>query len=345
MYESSIQVNPAIRNFWRNIKKNDSTFHPFKKNRNLVFFGDNLSHASYDFIVDRIGKLNIDYDMADLAESFVEIMHRENGHSEKLKELAVKAVVEAFDIPEDLLNPSLNEEANVELNDTEEEYEEENYDYDALSQELKDLINKRILLNCVIQGASVHSFYTMHHIVKDEINEVDENLIKLYDKFSVGSVRSYYSIDYSKLLENADMAAMSALGSAKVEYNEDNQPQVKANAKTLPVLCQELVKGAMETISLHGLQNISEEDLKKIYYFADKRTDEPRYIQISGEVWRNLLDFLKYYRNEMHKISIPELVMNISLLPAKEVESFFEHIFQKEYSEAAGFIENISNFS
>jgi hypothetical protein len=345
MYNNSLHVNPSVRNFWRNIKKNDSDFHPFKKNRNLVFFGDALSHASYDFIVDRIDKLNIEYDMADLANAFMQIMESEQGHAQILQDLAVKAVTEAFDIPEDLLNPHLNEDSNVELNDTEEEYEDENFNYDELSQALKDLINKRILLNCVIQGASVHSFYTLHHIVKDDIVRINEDLVKLYDKFSVGSVRSYYSMDYSKLLENADLAVMSALGSAKVEYNEDNQPQVEANAKSFPVLCQELVKGAMETISLHGLQNISKEDLKKIYYFADKRTDEPRYIQISSEVWRKLLDFTKYYRNEVKKITIPELVMNISLMPIKEIENFFEHLFQKEYSEAAHYLENITNFS
>lgn len=341
MYESSIHVNPNIRKFWRNLKKNDTPFHPFKKNRNLVFFGDDLSHKSYDFIVNRMGKLNVaNASMEDIGATFIEILDNESNHTEVLKNLAVKAVVEAFDIPEDLLNPNLNEESNVEVNDTEEEYEDENFDYDSLSQELKDQINKRILLNSVIQGASVHSFYTMHHIVKSELDEVNKELVGLYDKFSVGSVRSYYSVDYSTILQNMEMAAMSALGSAKVEYNEDNEPQVMANAKSFPVLCQELVKGSLETISFHGLQDIGEEDLKKIYYFADKRTDEPRYIQIGSEIWREVLNFLKYYRNEVKKITIPELLMNISLLPPKEIENFFEHLFQKEYNEAANYLEN-----
>jgi hypothetical protein len=332
MYENSLHVNPIIRNFWRNLKKNDSAFHVFKRNRNLVFFGDALSRSSFDYICDRLAKLGVKYDLMQICQAFMNLSNLENGHTDRLKELAIKAVNEALDIPEDLLEANLNEDAEVELNNS---TKQKNYDYDSLSQEIKDQINKRILLNCVIQGASVHSFYTLHHVVKNELDTVHPSLVPLYDTFAAGSARSYYSVDYSSMVGNDSMASAGAMGSVKVEY-EDDKPKVVANAKSFPVLCQELVKGAMETICLHGLQDISKSDLDKIYYFADARQDEPRYIQIGTTIWRNILELNKVLRAE-NNVTLPELVMNISMMSPNVIEDFFEKLNEGDTQEAAKF--------
>jgi hypothetical protein len=337
MYENSLQVNPVIRNFWRNLKKNNDQFHPFKKNKNLVFFGDELSRKSFDFISERLSKLKSGYSAQDITEFFLHMSILERGHTDLLQNLAVEAVSQAFEIPEELLSPNLNENSNVETNQTEEKFNKE-FDYDSLDQSTKDQINKRILINCIIQGSSIHSFYTVHHLVKDNLDAIDPELISYYDKFSVGSVRSYYSVDYSSFLENENFDKSMVLGSTKVEYDNEENPKVIAHAKSFPVLCQELVKGAIETICLHSLENISKNELEKIYYFADKRQDEPRYIQISAEIWRNILEFKKYCANNNEKHSTPELVMKISKIPPKEIEDFFEFLLQGDYNEAIGFI-------
>jgi hypothetical protein len=333
MYDNSLHVNPSIRNFWRNLKKNDSAFHVFKHNRNMVFFGDSLSKASFEYIVQRLEKLNIQYDLPGISQAFVNLTHCEKGHTKTLKNLAIKAVSEALDIPEDLLEANLNEDSNVELNNS---TENKNYDYNSLSQELKNQINKRILLNSIIQGSSIHSFYTLHHFVKGDIDTINPNLIPLYDTFAAGSVRSYYSVDYAAIVGNLTMSNGTTLGSVKVEY-QDDKPKVVANAKSFPVLCQELVKGAMETICLHGLQNISKEDLEKIYYFADARHDEPRYIQIGSAIWRNILELNKMLRP--NNVSIPELIMNISMMNPETIETFFEKLNEQEFEDAMALLD------
>jgi len=334
MYDNSLHVNPSIRNFWKNLKKNNGDSHPFKKNRNLVFFGDSLSRKSFEYINQRIEKLGLEYNIGSIQESFFKVMFAESGktNNEELKNLAVETVSCIFpDIPEDIFNPSLNEDSNIELNKTEEKNDGD-YDYDSLSQDLKNKINKRILLNCLVQGASIHSYYTLHHLAKEKIDNINPELMSLYDNFTVNSVRSYFSIDYSAMLEDAVMAQSGALGSSKVEFDENNDPQITASAKSFPVLCQELVKGAMELITMHSLEDESEEDLKVIYYFADKRVDEPKYIQIGSEVWRNILNL-----NKTIKMQLPELVMKISLLDSDKTEMFFESLFE-------GNIENASSF-
>jgi len=338
MYDNSLHVNPSIRNFWKNLKKNNGDSHPFKKNRNLVFFGDSLSRKSFEYINQRMEKLGVEYNIGNIQESFFKVMFAESGKTinEELKNLAVETVSCIFpDIPEDIFNPSLNEDSNIELNKTEEKNDGD-YDYDSLSQDLKNKINKRILLNCLVQGASIHSYYTLHHLAKEKIDNINPELMSLYDNFTVNSVRSYFSIDYSAMLEDALMAQAGALGSSKVEFDEDNDgqqvPKITASAKSFPVLCQELVKGAMELITMHSLEDESEEDLKVIYYFADKRVDEPKYIQIGSEVWRNILNL-----NKTIKMQLPELVMKISLLDSDKTEMFFESLFE-------GNIENASSF-
>lgn len=313
-------TNPILRDFWTNLRKNDSPFHVFKKNRNLVYFGSKMAEASHDFLAERMNRLQIPYNLNGLNAAFFQIMMKEQGHNEQLKTLAIHAVQQVFDIPDDLLHANLNEDADVELNES---TKDRNYDYESLSKELKDQINKRILMNLLTQGASIHTFYTLHHVVRNELDVIDENLVKLYDKFTAGSVMSYYHVDYSELVGNEWMAKNGAVGSVKVEYDDDT-PKVIANAKSFPVLCQELVKGAMETISLHGLQDLSAEDLDTIYYFADAIVDEPRYIQIGSQMWRYILKANRTYETS----TLSHFLMNISLMTPESIESFFEELIE-----------------
>lgn len=337
MYNNSLHVNPKIRNFWRDLKKNDSEFHVFKKNRNLVYFGDDLSHKSYDFVNNRINNLGINFNHNNLAAKFFSALQIENGNEDILIALAIKAVSEAFEIPEEILKAQLNVE-DIDVNETDEKHPDEDYNYEELSKNLKDQINKRILLNCISQGASIHAFYTMHHLVKDDLEKIDKNLISIYDEISVGTVFTYWKIDYSSMLESSMNLDMLVQGSCKVEYDDEENPSVVAKARTFVVLCQELVKGSMELISLNGLKDLSEEELKIIYAFADKRVDEPRYIQISSEIWRNLLAFVKHYRNDIGKITIPNLVMKIANMTPDHSENFFEFLLSADFEKAVDII-------
>jgi len=378
MYNNSLHVNPGIRNFWTNLRKNDSKFHVFKKNRNLVYFGNDLSKSSYEFVQDRINNLGIKFDHNNLTINFFKTLEIEKGKEEVLKNLAIKAVCEAFEIPEDLMSSedtSLNNDEDIEVNNTEENFPV-NVDYDSLSQNIKDLINKRILINSIIQGASIHAFYTMHHLVKDELNEISPELIGLYDEISVGTVSSYWKIDYSAMLDKMDSSMLGSVvqGSSRVEYKDEtedylnragellgasfagttsdgdlifnqdsddqnvSEPSVVAAGKTFAVLCQELTKGAMECIALHGSKDISEEELKIVYSFADKRSDEPRYIQVGSEVWRKILVLIKQYR-ENEKISLPEFIMKICVLEPNDIENFFEFFMSGENDKAIALLD------
>jgi HD superfamily phosphohydrolase YqeK len=86
------------------------------------------------------------------------------------------------------------------------------------------------------------------------------------------------------------------------------------------------------------LQNISKQDLEKIYYFADAIQDEPRYIQIGSKVWRNILELNKIASKDSD-ITIPELVMKISMMEPKVIELFFEKLNEGEFESLVEILE------
>jgi hypothetical protein len=45
--------------------------------------------------------------------------------------------------------------------------------------ELRDEVNKRFSLNWLIQGAAQHAGMTFHHLVRDELDALDSELVHL----------------------------------------------------------------------------------------------------------------------------------------------------------------------
>ena len=67
-------------------------------------------------------------------------------------------------------------------------------------QELRDEINKRLTLNWLIQGAAQHAGMTFHHLVRDQLNALDERLLRLYDQYALINLLQYWHPDGRILL-------------------------------------------------------------------------------------------------------------------------------------------------
>lgn len=67
---------------------------------------------------------------------------------------------------------------------------------DPLPRELREQINKRLTLNLLIQGSAGHAFLTAHHLIRDELNAIAPNLIRLYDKLGVCQQMGYSVGDF-----------------------------------------------------------------------------------------------------------------------------------------------------
>ncbi|SIO65106.1 hypothetical protein SAMN05444166_7583 [Singulisphaera sp. GP187] len=65
--------------------------------------------------------------------------------------------------------------------------------------ELRDEVNKRFTLNWLIQGAAQHAGMTFHHLVRDELDALDSDLVRLYDQNALINLLQYWSFDAALL--------------------------------------------------------------------------------------------------------------------------------------------------
>lgn len=65
---------------------------------------------------------------------------------------------------------------------------------------LDDQVNKRLTLNWLIQGAAQHAGMTLHHLVRDDLNELNPRLVRLYDQYALMNLLQYWSVDAAILL-------------------------------------------------------------------------------------------------------------------------------------------------
>ena len=63
---------------------------------------------------------------------------------------------------------------------------------DDVPNELQAQINKRMTLNLLIQGSAQHAFLTSHYVVRDELTQIDSDLLPLYDKFAAAALVNYW---------------------------------------------------------------------------------------------------------------------------------------------------------
>jgi len=63
---------------------------------------------------------------------------------------------------------------------------------DELSPELRHLVNKRLSLNILIQGAASHAHLSAHYWVAEKLNAIDPKLVHLYDRAIAGATLAYW---------------------------------------------------------------------------------------------------------------------------------------------------------
>ena len=61
-------------------------------------------------------------------------------------------------------------------------------------------INKRLTLNWLIQGAAQHAGLTAHHLVRDELDAIHPDLVRLYDLYALSNLLQYWSPEAVLLL-------------------------------------------------------------------------------------------------------------------------------------------------
>jgi hypothetical protein len=106
------------------------------------------------------------------------------------------------------------------------------------------------------------------------------------------------------------------------EQPEPEQPVVVARAVCFPVLCQELSKGVMEILTMHGLSAYDEDTARGVIHYADRLEDEPWLIQVGPELWRKFLKVVP------KRTKLADIVSMLSTLQPSEVNKVITAVIE-----------------
>ena len=254
----------------------------------------------------------------------MKIMQIESQHKEELEDLAVRIVKEEFNISDDDLQfdakivgmgqidmSGMQGQSQEQQMDSEEEAMEEFEDFDLEKQ-------KRRFLNQLIQGASKKGHY-MFHLVEEELNEINPELINLYGvMMSINDLVYWIMPDQTTMM----MAQSGASIAGKEELDlETDPPTVIARGITFPVLVHELVKGVMEVLAASGLPS-DPNKAKRVIDSEDTLVAEVWDLRLGPVIWEK---FRESYPEEIlqdEKVIIQSYLF--SELASMDVRDFFK---------------------
>ena len=158
----------------------------------------------------------------------------------------------------------------------------------------------------------------LEELAKDvccQVYEIERDLLEgkltLVPRF--GTIRDPVTIEGQTILQF--MMGWSAV------VRREGGLKVKATATFWPLLVHELIKGTVELICLHGMNDVSESE----YAIALERTDHIEYeipmLQIGGPI------FLRFLMARPREIALAESIMHVSKLEPLELEQFMFHLY------------------
>jgi hypothetical protein len=241
--------------FWTDMQPEHVFFgHPV-----LHEFGEQLSKDALREIGRRIDLNQCVENNAFQAHSAIE--QAEAGHEPELTDLARTVVETVWGIPPDQLKGGIGSpDADVEgmdLGGDEGGDEDKPKTLWDLEPDQVPEVQKRLLINTIIQGCAIHAMLNNPRMVQGDLNRMSPGLLDLYEQFAWNALAMYWKMDYENM-SPARMAA-DAAGYEEVKYEqreEQEVPVVYAKGFNFPVMLQEFVKGVAEVICMQSFAEL-----------------------------------------------------------------------------------------
>jgi hypothetical protein len=253
-----------------------------------------------------------------------QIIQLERAHREELEQLAVDLVREEFDVPEDqvdidakLVEGKISSEG-MQAKPTEEP-EMPNIESEADIDRLNSEVQKRRMLNAIMQGAAKKGHY-MFHMVDDQLTQIEPRLVSLY-----GKLMSLTDLTYWLIPDMSGSGGGSSEGGMKGgrEYLDltGDKPKIVAEAWIFPVLLNELIKGTMELLAAHGLPE-DEREAKYVIDKADFLSSEVWDMRLGPGIWEK---FINAIEGDAYDIK-HYLYYEVAQMPAEEFHTFMREL-------------------
>lgn len=236
--------------------------------------------------------------LRDLTIIMARLLNSEEGNEKRLEELAIKVVREMYGIPESISLTGDIEPSDLDLNGNDFDEEDEPLT-DEEKSEVEPHIQKRIILNAISHGAAVHQWTSAFYLAYEELNDINEDLVELYEKYS--ALINFYNWQHGGALMDEESFKIAMRGSGTQGFNkikpegkdeETKLPKgtIEGHGINFPVLIHELSKGALDYLLLVGIpQELSDRQLKYMYSIADKYSHEFWHYYLGPTLWRSIL--------------------------------------------------------
>jgi len=299
------------------VEKINYNTHPFSENTFFSYYPQKLGADEFNRCVALVLERNNNREgsMGEAMNMMQTVAMLERGHNTELENLAITLIRDMYNVPDNIDLRAVLRMPTV----------EESCDDCAMGNDIPDIsedrkrelqpeIEKRRILNSIVHGCAIHQWTSAYFLVRDELNEINPNLIENYNKLS--SLVNYWNwkIDQSEMM---NMGAMPMLqGINKVQLG--NNPQIEVAGMNFPVMIHELSKGVIDYLISIGIpRDITEDELKYLYSVADRYQDEQWHYCFGPVIWRALLQSADVTSREL-----PPIISKMAQMTYSELSSF-----------------------
>jgi len=321
-------VHHSTKEFWNNVR---SKKHIFSKHPIMAQYGNELSRKSWDHLQPGEEGNNVNQNMIRCMNYIQQVENIESKHKEQLEQLATELTEKLWGIPSERLKADLTGmQGGFDKN-----FESDpDYDNDEeLSDDVRDQVNKRITMNLLVHGSSMHTLKTAHagarlmdkagieRYIDQELNKIDPMLVRLYNKIAEITGKQFWLIDINMMM--AMGLSKSAVGSSRVDYSGD-KPKVIAKGLIFPFLVHELFKGTAELLSHYGLEGLSQDAAKKVIKKADDIRHEPYLAMAGPALWRKILKI------KPKELTLAQIMKTFSKMEPKVIHNFLSKVWEAD---------------
>lgn len=292
-------------------------------------------------------------EMMQMMDAIRNIMRIQNGHEDELTEIGKGVIMDHYgdilqDVKLDIKIVKPNDPEKLEMtqrmfdeNDNVQAEPEEDEEVtiptveldlpkDELSEEELDEVDKRNILNNLMQGEA-QNVHSMIYEVKDDVDAINPSLVDRYITLLTINRKFDWmdSADLESMMkQNPEMCNCEEVNWEEDE-NGDTTPVIKVRALDLPMIIHETVKGIYELIMANAIPE-SEYLANRIMAETDSLKDEKQDIKFGPFIAADLRDFITGHLDRNHKgaidmVNIKEFIF--SKMVELEAKQFLELIY------------------
>lgn len=310
------------------IKRIDSKMFPLDLNKVYNYKPEQLAFKEFkrclDLFIERNPGLSPDEAANRIAGVQALIIRNEEPFKKELEELAIDTIKDIYQVPDyvDLkgfIHPRL-------CLDTEQDHDADPFLELSLEQKnkMRDEIQKRVILNGLVHGSSMHIWKGIYHLVAQELDAINPQLRELYNYYTSTIGIAIWLINPDQFQEVIDDGIkLTTQGFNKLEFDkEECGGKIEAKGINFPVLLHELNKGVIDWLISAGIpQDYTADELRYYYSKADAYENEPWHYTLSPTLWSDLLQVAQV-PNE----NIPKLISIIAKLSYQQLVDLFRLI-------------------